>query len=307
MIYTLGETVFDIVFRNMNPITAKVGGSALNTAVSLAHLGASVSFVSEMGTDTVGKHCKEFLKQQGVNTSYISTHSTHPTSLALAFLNQTNDAQYQFYKQLPKLFNCKPLQITHKDIVLFSSSFAISERTRESLLQILYTAQLQKSLIVYDPNIRSQVHARSTEMNYIEENFSKCHIVRASDEDCAAIFGHTNTVRIYKELQSKGVQICIITKNSKTVELFTPTFVSEFDVPEIIPVSTIGAGDTFNAGIIYALYKYGITYDTLNSTPLSFWVSAIHFAIACATTVCMSLDNYIDKQNTRELLSIIEH
>lgn len=306
MIYTIGETVFDIVFKHMIPIAGKVGGSALNTAVSLAHLGTQVAFVSEMGTDTIGKHCKEFLTHNGVGTTYITQFSSNPTSLALAFLNDANDARYEFFKQLPQKFTCKPIPFSLKDFVLFSSSFAISERVREPLLQLLYTAQMQQSIIIYDPNIRKQIPNNSRESDYIQENFTKADIVRASDEDCMAIFGHTTSLNIFTLLQTKGVKVFIVTKNSNSVELFTTKFTREYSVPKIVPVSTIGAGDTFNAGLMYAMNLFGITHKTIEHIPISFWDTAIPFAIACSAKVCMSLENYIMQPDVPELCAMLD-
>ena len=64
--YTIGETVIDLIFKNMQPQAAKVGGSALNTSVSLGRLGNRVSFISEIGTDELGDWCKRFLADNGV-------------------------------------------------------------------------------------------------------------------------------------------------------------------------------------------------------------------------------------------------
>ena len=62
MIYAIGETVIDLIFKDMQPQAAKVGGSALNTSVSLGRLGDDVAFISEIGRDELGQWCIDFLK-----------------------------------------------------------------------------------------------------------------------------------------------------------------------------------------------------------------------------------------------------
>ena len=96
MIYTLGETVLDILFKDGKPVSATPGGSMLNTAVSLGRMGVPVSFISEYAADTTGSIIKDFLNENGVDTSFVSNHLDGKTSLALAFLDEKNNAAYSF-------------------------------------------------------------------------------------------------------------------------------------------------------------------------------------------------------------------
>ncbi|MDA3882041.1 MAG: PfkB family carbohydrate kinase [Bacteroidales bacterium] len=297
MIYTIGETVLDIILKEMQPQAVKAGGSALNTAVSLAQLGNSVSFISELGTDTAGTFITGFLYNKKVDTSHIISYAGK-TSLAIAYLNEQNDAQYQFYKDVPDSVEFTPLNLTNKDIVLFSSSYAITKRNRKALMSILKQAQHTNALRIYDPNIRKQIEVESDELHMIEENFDIADIVRASDEDCAAIFNTRESSEIFARVQKHGVSVLIITKNKNTVKIHTPHFSAEYSVPEIHPVSTIGAGDTFNAGIIHCLTDIHHTYLQAQEIPIEFWNTAIPFAIECAGLVCQSYDNYLSKTDT---------
>jgi|SRR5690554_3580332 len=304
MIYTIGETVLDIVLKEMQPQAIKAGGSALNTAVSIAQLGNSVNFISELGTDTAGNFIIDFLNKKKVNTSHIISY-TGKTSLAIAYLNEHNDAQYQFYKDMPESVEFAPLKLSNKDIVLFSSSYAIAQRNRKALMNILKQAQHTNALKIYDPNIRKQIKAGSNELHMIEENLSIADIVRASDEDCVAIFNTHNSNEIFAKAQNYGVSVLIITKNKDTVEIHTPHFSAEYSVPQIHPVSTIGAGDTFNAGIIHCLKDIHQTYSHTKDIPKEFWNTAIPFAIECAGAVCQSYDNYLSKTDTNSTNSFV--
>ncbi|MFW5850608.1 MAG: PfkB family carbohydrate kinase [Bacteroidota bacterium] len=297
MIYTIGETVLDIVIKDMLPQAVKAGGSALNTAVSIAQLGNSVSFISELGTDTAGTFIIDFLNQKKVDTSHIISYAGK-TSLAIAYLNEHNDAQYEFYKDVPDSVKFTPLNLSNKDIVLFSSSYAIAQRNRKPLMSILKQAQQTNALRIYDPNIRKQIQTESDELRIIEENFKIADIVRASDEDCDAIFNTRHSKEIFAKAQNYGVSVLIITKNKEAVEIHTPHFFAEYSVPQIHPISTIGAGDTFNAGIIHCLKDIHHTYSHAKEIPIEFWNTAIPFAIECAGLVCQSYENYLSKTDT---------
>ena len=91
-IYTIGETVLDILFKNKLPFTAKAGGACLNTAVTLGRLNLPVYFIGEYGMDEVGNIIDQFLKDNHVSTQYVYRYYDGKSTLALAFLNENNDA-----------------------------------------------------------------------------------------------------------------------------------------------------------------------------------------------------------------------
>ena len=86
-IYGIGETVLDIIFKDSQPQAAKAGGSVLNSVVSMGRMGLPVSFISEYGLDDVGDLIDNFLKHNGVNSSFVHRFKNGNTALALAFLD----------------------------------------------------------------------------------------------------------------------------------------------------------------------------------------------------------------------------
>jgi len=297
MIYTIGETVLDIIFKSNEPQASKAGGSALNTSVSLARLGANVNFISEIGNDIVGLNIIKFLQENRVGTHNIHQYNQHKTSLALAFLDEQNDAKYEFYKDLPDQVAVQDINFNPDDILLFSSSYALQARTRKMFLSVIKSALDANTVRVYDPNMRKKLYSDSIEYNFLQENVGYAQIFRASDEDCENIFNETNGELIYEKLQALGVEILVLTKNKDGVELFTPYIKKSYKVRPIKPLSTIGAGDTFNAGLIYCLQKNNITSQNIHDQSVEFWDEAIPFAISCSAEVCMSYDNYLSIKN----------
>jgi fructokinase len=91
-IYGIGETVFDIIFKDGSPQAGKAGGSMLNSVVSMGRAGLPVSFISEFAVDKVGDLIAKFLVENGVDTSFVNRYSDGNTTLALAFLDENNDA-----------------------------------------------------------------------------------------------------------------------------------------------------------------------------------------------------------------------
>ena len=294
MIYTIGETVIDLIFKNMQPQAAKVGGSALNTSVSLGRLGNQVSFISEIGTDELGEWCKSFLTENNVCTSHLVQYVDKKTSLALAFLNENNDAKYQFYKEFTEPMPFVPVQFSSSDIVLFSSSFSLNSRVRQSITDILHNALGKGVLLMYDPNMRKKLSKESTEYSYLHENLRFADIVHISDEDAVAMFGTNNVNVVFSELQKFNVKLLVFTQNKNDVVVVTDSYSLPYNVPKINVVSTIGAGDTFNAGVLHCLSKSHISKQNIATIGQQFWDETIPFAIRCAANVCQSMDNYID-------------
>jgi fructokinase len=76
----------------------------------------------------------------------------------------------------------------------------------------------------------------------------------------------------------------------------TPGFAGQFLVKKIKPVSTIGAGDNFNAGMITAIYSKNISGDDIMKLKGEDWADIISYAVDFATEVCMSYENYISME-----------
>ncbi|MBK9390063.1 MAG: hypothetical protein IPN68_07690 [Bacteroidetes bacterium] len=133
-IYGVGETVLDIIFKGGQPQAAKAGGSVLNSVVSMGRMGLPVSFISEYGMDDVGELIDNFLNENGVNTSSVHRFEDGSTSLALAFLNEKNDAHYTFYKDFPgKRLDIDFPHLQKEDILQFGSFYAIWPEIRTKI------------------------------------------------------------------------------------------------------------------------------------------------------------------------------
>jgi fructokinase len=291
-VFGLGETVYDIIFKNLQPVTAKAGGSVLNALISLGRKHHTVHMITETGKDLVGDSIVAFLENNHVQTSCISRLDGQST-VALAYLNDQKDASYEFFKdrqaQRPPL---KTPDFLPTDILLFGSFFGINPELRPEVLKILKAARQHGTTIVYDPNFRSNhIHSNKTQLiQTIEENFQWADIVRGSDEDFFNIYSEQNPNTVY-QLVRPFCKNLIITSAAKKVHVFNSTHHFQHDVPTITPVSTIGAGDNFNAGIIHAWLTMNLS--SADNITAEQWHKLITSGISFATKVCQTYDNYI--------------
>ena len=129
----------------------------------------------------------------------------------------------------------------------------------------------------------------------IEENISYATLVRGSHEDFSFIYGARNADETYKNFGDEPP--CLLyTSSTKGVYLRTPEISENFEVKKIIPKSTIGAGDNFNAGVVYSLYKNHIKFKDLLQLDRGQWKEIIETAVEFATHVCESYDNYVSEE-----------
>ena len=302
-IFAIGETVFDIIFKNGKPVSSTPGGSMLNTAISLGRLGLDVYFISEYGKDKVGNLVDDFLHSNGVDTRFACRYDEYPSSLALAFLNENNNAEYAFYKRYPEnRLDVKFPELTNDDIIIYGSFYGIDPDIYIRLKPFLDHAHTQKALVIYDPNFRkAHLSGMDTYRPIMMENFGHADIIKGSDEDFEHIF-HAQTAKEGWQSVKTMCDMLVYTANKNHVELIMPGVHDTFSVPSITPVSTIGAGDTFNAGLIYGLAKMNINKDNLEHLNDKLRADIVECAIRFAEHVCMSYDNYISQEFAEKIL-----
>ncbi|MCD7976820.1 MAG: carbohydrate kinase [Tannerellaceae bacterium] len=294
----VGETILDIIFKNDQPHQAVPGGSVFNGLVSLGRLGVPVSFISELGNDKVGEIIRQFMTENNISTDYVDCFPDGKSPISLAFLDEDHNAQYTFYKDYPNQRLEVPLpQVNEDDIFIFGSYYSLNPVLRERIVEFLEYAKERKAIIYYDPNFRNaHTHEAIFLTPTILDNFEYADIVRGSDEDFLNIFGKTDMQYIYKEHIQFYCDRFITTHGKEGVHLFTKNDHSHFPTNEIEPCSTIGAGDNFNAGIIYGLLKYDVRHRDLPELSKEMWGKIITCGMDLATEVCLSYDNYISKE-----------
>ena len=267
----------------------------LNTAVSLGRAGIHVEFISEISTDQPGEMIVRFLQENRVGTTYINRYTDGKTTLALAFLNKQADAGYSFYSDLPEKRLTGKLPVPNRDnIILFGSFFSLSDGIHEKVTAILAAARQNNALILYDPNFRRPHLAELPKvMPRILQNISYADIIRGSDQDFLHIFALGEPREVYARIRTKDDQALIYTRSNQAVSILTGNQTISVAVPKIEPVCTIGAGDSFNAGLIYGFIRMGIDREMIPILSAGDWEWITGNAIRFSQNVCTSLDNYI--------------
>ncbi len=309
----IGETVLDIIFKNEQPIAAVPGGSVFNGLISLGRSGINATFISETGNDRVGRNIIQFLNDNHVDASNISVYPETKSPVSLAFLNEQNDAEYVFYKDHPndKLDFVYP-DIQADDVVMFGSYYAVNPVIRPQMQSFLEYAHSHGAILYYDVNFRASHRGEVMKLRAnILENLEYADIVRGSKEDFEVMFNMKDAETVYRSQISFYTKNFIYTQGAEPLEVRGVGGLSkQYPVAPMETVSTIGAGDNFNAGFVYGLLKTGVTREMLeNGLQESLWDEIIDQAQQFSANVCKNIQNSVDAdfaaQKERELQEVI--
>ncbi len=280
----VGETVLDIILKNGVPLSANPGGSAFNSAISLGRAGVDTYFIGECGGDDTGAMIGDFLRQNGVHQDCLRHYPGYKSTVALAFLNAANDAHYVFYRDEPAEHQDFIIpEMETGDVLVFGSYFAVAPALRPQMERLLTAARASGATIYYDVNFRPS-HAKDLDSlkPAIEKNIAMSDIVRASADDLQTVYGDRDAkpdCRCF--IRTDGANGITLSHDGKT---------ESYPVEPLRPVSTIGAGDSFNAGVAYGLLKAGILREGVKA---DIWDPIIATAKAFSRNCCLSKENYI--------------
>lgn len=307
-VYGIGETVYDIIFRQGQPQKAVPGGSTFNCLISLGRCGIRPTMVTETGDDYVGHLIIDFMETNGVNSNYVTVHPGTKTHISLAFLDERNDAHYQFYKDhasasvIPVYPKFQP-----DDIIVFGSFFAANPVIRNFTRTFLQHANDARCILYYDVNFRAaHIADLPATIDNIHENMRLATIVRGSIEDFECLYGITDPEIIYQKHIAPLCPNFICTSGGGHVHTYFAGHQPEdsvlhhtYEVTPITTVSTIGAGDNFNAGIVYCLLNNDILREHLLAPTDEIITQFVASGLSFSADVCQSLDNYVSQTFAR--------
>ena len=297
----IGETILDIIFRDNIPVKALPGGSTFNSMMSLGRMGLNVSFISEVGNDCVGNMILDTLRDSGVDASAVCSFSDGKSPLSLAFLNKNNDAEYLFYKDYPNnRLDVDFPEINADDIVVYGSYFVLNPVLRDKVKPFLEYARERGAILYYDVNFRrNHIDERLKLSEALIENLEFADIVRGSSDDFEILYGMTDAEKIYKEKIKFYTPEFIFTSGDGDVKLFTRGFTGTFPVKKVDVVSTVGAGDNFNAGVVYGLLSASVEREAISSLGKEEWSRIISCGLDFSAHACTLIENYVDKEWAR--------
>ncbi|HZY00938.1 MAG TPA: PfkB family carbohydrate kinase [Dermatophilaceae bacterium] len=281
----IGESLIDIVQRPDGSTQEHVGGSPANVAVGLARLGDEVSLATMIGEDERGARIAARFDGEGVTLTKGSVGG-RPTSVATSTLDASGAAAYTFDLAW-ELNEEQPLEgLAH---VHTGSIAATLEPGASAVLGTLQSARLSAT-ISYDPNARPSLMGDPPEVRAkIEQLIGLSDVVKASDEDIAWLYDGAPLSDILRLWGRLGPPLVVVTRGDKgaLIGLSMTGELTSVDAPVVDVVDTVGAGDSFMAGLLSGLLDAGLlggiqARERLRSASLADIRPAVNRALACA-------------------------
>jgi fructokinase len=264
MILSCGEALIDMLPRTSTEGEAcfapYAGGAVFNTAIALGRLGAPSAFFSGVSNDMLGEILADTLTASRVDIRCLA-RSDRPTTVAFVKL-VNGQATYAFYDegtagrmlstdQLPAL----PAEVS----TLFFGGISLVNDPAASTYEALQARECGARVTMIDPNIRPGFIA-GKEVEYrarIGRMVARADIIKLSDEDLHWLEGQGDLTSLARGILAKGPKVVFITEGAKGARAVTVTQDRSVAATPVSVVDTVGAGDTFNAGVLAALHQAG--------------------------------------------------
>jgi fructokinase len=248
VVLVVGEALMDIVERPEGTKEHPGGGPA-NVSLGLGRLGVPVSLLSHLGNDERGAQIASHLRASGVDVLEAS-FVTGPTSVARARLMTNGSVEYEFDIVWPAL---PPASVAGASVMHIGSLGAFLEPGADSLLKL---ARAAKYPVTFDPNIRpALIGTHESALARFRDFASIAQVVKLSDEDARWLFGSPDEEAALDEVLHFGPSLAVLTRGSKGAILATCNTRVEVPAAEAVVVDTIGAGDTYMAIVVDAVYS----------------------------------------------------
>jgi fructokinase len=283
----IGESLIDLVHSADGSTQEHVGGSPANVAVGLARLGHDITFATLLGDDERGARIAGYLEKEGISLAEVSASRIgSPTSVATATLDATGAAAYSFDLtwELPEMQTFEGLAHVHT-----GSIAATLEPGASAVLATIQRAR-PDATISYDPNVRPSLMGDPHEVRAkIEALIGLSDVVKASDEDIAWLYDGAPVSDLLRLWGQLGPALTVVTRGDRgaVVGLSISGELTSVEVPAVHVVATVGAGDSFMAGLLSGLLEAGLlggvqARERLRSASLADVRPAIDRALACA-------------------------
>ena len=285
-----GEALIDFAGSGQMAFQGHCGGSPLNSAVACARLGQPTAYLTQLSTDLFGEQLLQHMQANGIDTRYVQ-RSDAPSTVAFVERGPLTN-RYAFYSRgsadsgwspesLPELpESCRFLHFGSISLLQDPAARRITE---------LVEASAGKRVVVFDPNVRLSLIGDLPDYRRRMLKWLACtDLLKLSDEDVAALAPGESHADAAAAWLRAGPGAVVITCGGEGAVLYRNGLQSiPIAAPKVAVVDTIGAGDTFTAGLSVALINHGVSQARqLTELPEVAWRQVLQFAATAAALNC---------------------
>ncbi|MCP3442971.1 carbohydrate kinase [Bradyrhizobium sp. CCGUVB14] len=294
MLISCGDALIDFVPTKTpdgrEAVMPAVGGSCLNVAIGIARLGAPTGFVGGISTDLFGRMIADHAAASNVELG-LATRSDHQTTLAFVRI-VAGESHYAFYDAETATrswtFRRGSIPFNTIEALHVGSTTLVNDQGAAETKALIADARAS-STISFDPNCRPNlVKDKPAYLARMTEFAASADLMKMSDVDFAYLFGEEPYQQRAAALLAQGTSLVVITRgNNGAVAWHAKAGQIEVEAPKVEVADTIGAGDSFQAALLFALHKQGrLVRQRLKDIGADELRRALSFAANCAGLTC---------------------
>ncbi|MFC5591982.1 sugar kinase [Sporosarcina soli] len=244
--------------RFVSGFSRKVGGAELNFAIGCARLGLQSKWVSRLGNDEFGRVIYNFARGEGIDVSNVEFVEGYPTSLNFKEIREDGSGKTFYYRQQSPILTLKPEDMTKEllegiDMLHLSGVFlSIDPGNRKIIERVLKLAKEMSIPVSFDPNLRLKMWTIEEARTTFEEVFPYVNILLTGLDEIELILGESSEEALVECAERFNIGQFVIKDGANGARAYIDGNWYEKEAFVVKPIDTVGAGDGFDAGYIYA-------------------------------------------------------
>ncbi|MER7896476.1 carbohydrate kinase [Streptomyces sp. NPDC096046] len=293
-ITVLGECVADAFAEPASAsgeLTLRVlpGGGPANTAVSLARLGTPARFLARLSDDVFGRLFRTHLETSGVDLSS-AVRAAEPSTLAVAELDAQGRAAFSFHAQNTADWQWTAQELSRVDLsataCVHTGSLALVREPGAAVVEDFLAAAAPHATISIDPNVRPLLVRPDVYRARLAHWCGLADVLRLSEDDLELLLPGTPPEEACDIWHAAGARLVVITRGGDGALASLAGERVEVPAVETTVADTVGAGDSFTAGLLHHLGVRGLLGGRLAETRLDDIAEACRFATRVAALTC---------------------
>jgi len=265
------------------------GGGPANTAVSLARLGTPARFLARLSDDVFGRLFRAHLEESGVDLSS-AVRAAEPSTLAVAELDERGQAAFSFHAQNTADWQWTAGELAGVDLsetaCLHTGSLALVREPGAAVVEDFLAEAAPRATISIDPNVRPLLVDLGVYRARLAHWCALADVLRLSEDDLELLLPDTPPEQACDLWHAAGARLVVITRGGDGVLASLDGERVRLPAVPTDVVDTVGAGDSFTAGLLHHLGACGLLGGRLPGLRLDDVAEACLFATRVAALTC---------------------
>ncbi|MQY07899.1 carbohydrate kinase family protein [Actinomadura macrotermitis] len=294
-IAVLGECVADAFADTDQPRPGELalrclpGGGPANTAVALARLGGAARLHARISADPFGALFRAHLAGSGVDLS-AAVAAAEPSTLAIAALDGGGQAAFSFHAEGTADWQWSEAELAAVPgpdaACLHTGSLALVREPGGRRIEAMLERARAGATVSIDPNVRPLLVGPAGYRERLPRWCALADILRLSSDDLELLMPGATPEQACDAWHRAGVRLVVVTLGGSGALASLDGARVTVPAPAVEVVDTIGAGDSFTAGLLHRLSRAGRLGGRLDGLTLDEVAAACRFAVRVAALTC---------------------